>query len=126
VARQHLERRGVGAELVVSIAEVWLLAVIERAHRLQLCMDGVLHRTLEPGNEARLVAEALSQHQQHGALDVVAGAVRALGLGGNAPASSDLKARSPENLREVRPDTDVLMGEHDHLEPAVRHVSSHR
>jgi hypothetical protein len=99
--------------------------VIERAHGQELCVDGVLHRALEPGDEARLVAEALSEHQQHRALDVVADAGRALRLGRDAPAGGDLKPGRPQNLREVSPDADILVGEHNHLKAVVRHVGGH-
>ena len=55
VLGQHLERGGVGGELVVGIVEVGLAVLVERLHRCDLASHFVLHQRIDLVEEAGFV-----------------------------------------------------------------------
>ncbi|MNG41853.1 hypothetical protein D3C84_1313070 [compost metagenome] len=59
---QHLERSGVGGELVVGIVEVGLAALVERLHRFDLAFHFVLDQRIHLVEETGFVGGALAQH----------------------------------------------------------------
>ena len=121
---QHAERGGVSGELVVGVAEVRLAAFVERAHRVDLTADLVLHHRVDLVEESVFFAQALAENEEDGALDVVALLDAAGGsLGGDGPRCGDPQPRRPQDHAEVGPDRWVLVGEHDELEAVVRHVA---
>ena len=83
-----------------------------------LRLDFLVHFVEEGG----LLGRLLAQNEQHCALDVVAFLHGGISLGCDTPRGRHSQSRSPEDQRQIRPDTRVLVGEHDDLQAVVRHV----
>ena len=121
---EHLERGGVGGELVVGIVEVGFAVLVQGLHGRDLAFHFVLHQRIDLVEEAGLVGDAFAQDEADGALDVVAFLdAGGFGLGADGPGGGGLESGGPEDHAEVGPDRRVLVGEHDHLQAVVRHVA---
>ncbi len=105
VLRQHAKRGGVRGQLVIGVGEIRIVLVFQRHHGIQLPAHFGLDLRLQIGEERGGVAGQFAQHQQHGALHIVAVFQRAVGLGGDAqaavtcrPLAHRINARSAQTL----------------------------
>ncbi|MNQ89074.1 hypothetical protein D3C85_1043690 [compost metagenome] len=123
VLGEHLERRSVGCQLVVGIVEVGLTAFVQCTHGIDLAMHLVLHHREDFIQEASFVAGTLAQHKAYRALYVIAlFDPSRFRLRADRPRGGRLQSGRPKDHAKVSPHRWILVREHHHLQPIVRHV----
>jgi hypothetical protein len=113
---------GIGSQLVVRVAEIWIFLVVDLQHGLELALDLGLDIRVNIGSVSPKGAFAFAENEKNGALDVFPRSERSVRFRSDSPGRCHPETCRPEDQGEIRPDIHVLMGEHDELQAVVGHV----
>jgi transposase len=123
VLGQHLERSGIRGELIISIIEVWLPALIQRLHRSDLTRDFIFDEWVYLIEKSGLIGYSLAEYKADRALNVVPLLEAAnICLCADCPSGGGFQSCCPEDHAQISPHSWVLMSEHHQLHAVIRHV----